>query len=87
MRLYGNVHVHRDQLDRSLITTMLERLANGRLVLIFPEGKRTKPPGLKPGNNGASDMMAKANVPLFYRRNSREVPALESNLATTEAPN
>jgi 1-acyl-sn-glycerol-3-phosphate acyltransferase len=65
MRLYGTVHVHRGQLDRSLITALLERLANGRPVLIFPEGMRTKSPGLKAGNTGAAYLAAKANVSLI----------------------
>jgi 1-acyl-sn-glycerol-3-phosphate acyltransferase len=65
MRPYITVHVHRGQLDRSLITVLLERLANGRPVLIFPEGMRTKSPGLKAGNTGAAYLAAKANVSLI----------------------
>jgi 1-acyl-sn-glycerol-3-phosphate acyltransferase len=42
MRLYGTVHVHCRRLDRPLISALLERLAKGCPVLIFPEGMRTE---------------------------------------------
>lgn len=65
MRLYGTVLVHRDQLDRSFITTLLKRLAEGLPVLIFPEGERTRRPGLIAGNTGAAYLAAKSNVAII----------------------
>lgn len=65
MRLYGTVLVHRDQLDRSLITALLQRLAEGLPVLIFPEGGRTRRPGLIAGNTGAAYLAAKAGVAIL----------------------
>ncbi|TFH34973.1 MAG: 1-acyl-sn-glycerol-3-phosphate acyltransferase [Anaerolineales bacterium] len=65
MRLYGTVLVHRAQLDRSLITALLQRLAHGLPVLIFPEGTRTRRPGLVAGNTGSAYLAAKAGVAII----------------------
>jgi 1-acyl-sn-glycerol-3-phosphate acyltransferase len=65
MRLYGTVLVHRRQMDRSLITALLQRLAAGSPVLIFPEGMRTHRPGLVTGNTGAAYLAAKAEVAIL----------------------
>jgi len=65
MRLYGTVLVHRNRLDRSLITALLERLAEGLPVLIFPEGERTRHPGLITGNLGAAYLAAKSGVAIL----------------------
>ncbi len=62
MRLYGTVLVHRNLLDRTLIRTLINRLAKGLPVLIFPEGRRTRTPGLVAGNTGAAYIAARANV-------------------------
>lgn len=64
MRLYGTIHVQRGRIDRALIGAILERLAAGFPVLIFPEGMRTHKPGLIKGNTGAAYLAAKADVPL-----------------------
>jgi 1-acyl-sn-glycerol-3-phosphate acyltransferase len=65
MHLYGTVLVHRERLDRSLITALLQRLAEGLPVLIFPEGRRSGHPGLVEGNTGAAYLAAKAGVAIL----------------------
>ncbi len=62
MRLYGTIPVHRGRFDRQLLKTMVERLEAGRPVLIFPEGTRSRKPGLQQASAGAVYTAAKAGV-------------------------
>ena len=62
MRLYGTIPVHRGRFDRQLLKLMVERLKAGRPVLIFPEGTRSRTPGLKKASTGAAYIAAKASV-------------------------
>ncbi len=62
MRLYGTIPVHRGRFDRQLINTMVVRLKAGRSVLIFPEGTRSRKPGLQQASTGVAYIAAKAGV-------------------------
>ncbi|MEE8120017.1 MAG: lysophospholipid acyltransferase family protein [Anaerolineales bacterium] len=62
MRLYGTIPVHRGRFDRQLLKAMVGRLKAGRPVLIFPEGTRSRKPGLQQASTGAAYIAAKAGV-------------------------
>jgi len=62
MRLYGTIPVHRGRFDRQLLNAMVGRLKAGRPVLIFPEGTRSRKPGLQQASTGAAYIAAKARV-------------------------
>jgi len=62
MRLYGTIHVHRGRFDRQSIDAMVGRLKAGRPVLIFPEGTRSRKPGLQQASTGVAYIAAKAGV-------------------------
>ncbi|MCJ7825394.1 MAG: 1-acyl-sn-glycerol-3-phosphate acyltransferase [Anaerolineales bacterium] len=62
MRLYGTIPVHRGRFDRQLLITIVERLKAGRPVLIFPEGTRSRTPGMQQASTGAAYLAAKARV-------------------------
>jgi 1-acyl-sn-glycerol-3-phosphate acyltransferase len=61
-RLYGTIPVHRERFDRRLLDTIVEVLAAGRPVLIFPEGTRSHTPGMQQASTGAVYVAAKAGV-------------------------
>jgi 1-acyl-sn-glycerol-3-phosphate acyltransferase len=62
MRLYGTIPVHRERFDRQLLITLVDRLEAGRPVLIFPEGTRSRKPGLQQASTGVAYIAAKARV-------------------------
>ena len=62
MRLYGTIPVHRERFDRQSLEAMVGRLEAGRPVLIFPEGTRSRKPGLQQASTGAVYIAAKAGV-------------------------
>jgi len=62
MRLYGTIPVHRERFDRQLLIALVDRLEAGRPVLIFPEGTRSRKPGLQQASTGAAYVAAKARV-------------------------
>jgi len=65
MRLYGTIPVHRGRFDRQLLNAMVERLEAGRPVLIFPEGTRSRKPGLQQASTGSAYIAAKARVKIL----------------------
>lgn len=62
MRLYGTIPVHRGRFDRQSINAMVGRLKAGRPVLIFPEGTRSRKPGLQQASTGVAYIAAKAGA-------------------------
>ncbi len=62
MRLYGTIPVHRGRFDRQSINAMVGRLRAGRPVLIFPEGTRSRKPGLQQAPTGVAYIAAKAGA-------------------------
>jgi 1-acyl-sn-glycerol-3-phosphate acyltransferase len=64
MRLIGTIMVHRGQ-GRQAIADAVEYLRQGRAVIIFPEGTRSKSGVLMKGHSGAIVIAIGADVPLL----------------------
>ena len=64
LRAYGTIWVHRGRPDRKAIRAALDGLAEGRLVLIAPEGRQTVTGGLEDGNEGAAFLALKSGAPI-----------------------
>jgi 1-acyl-sn-glycerol-3-phosphate acyltransferase len=64
MRWYGIIWLHRGRADRRAIRAALDGLAEGRIILIAPEGRYTLMGGLEEGNQGAAFLALKADVPI-----------------------
>ena len=66
VRAFGAFPVKRGGRDISAIKTAIEVLRTGKNLVIFPEGKRTRTPGvLSEGKQGAAMIALKANVGLL----------------------
>lgn len=63
-RLYGGIPVHRGEIDRELIETMLAVLRSGRPLAIAPEGGRSHQPGMRRALPGVAHIMDQARVPV-----------------------
>jgi 1-acyl-sn-glycerol-3-phosphate acyltransferase len=63
--LYGIIWLHRGQPDKRAIRAALEGLANGRIILIAPEGRYSLTGRLEEGTDGAAFLAYKANVPVI----------------------
>ena len=63
-RNYGIIWVHRGKPDRKALRAALDGLAEGRLVLIAPEGRQTVIGGLEDGNEGAAFLALKSGAPI-----------------------
>ncbi len=63
-RAYGIIWVHRGRPDRKAIRAALDGLAEGRLVLIAPEGRQSVIGGLEEGNEGAAFLALKSGAPI-----------------------
>jgi 1-acyl-sn-glycerol-3-phosphate acyltransferase len=64
MEWYGTIWLHRGQPDRRAIKAALEGLAEGRFILIAPEGRMSLVGGLEEGQYGAAYLATKADVPV-----------------------
>jgi 1-acyl-sn-glycerol-3-phosphate acyltransferase len=65
MAWYGIIWLHRGQPDRRALRAALQGLAEGRIIVIAPEGRYSSIGGLEPGGNGAAFLALKANVPII----------------------
>lgn len=63
-RLYGGIPVHRGEIDRQLIETVLAVLTAGHPLLIAPEGGRSHTPGMQRAKPGVAYLISKAAVPV-----------------------
>jgi 1-acyl-sn-glycerol-3-phosphate acyltransferase len=63
-RAYGIIWIHRGQPDRKAMRAALDGLAQGRLVLIAPEGRQSVIGGLEEGNQGAAFLAMKSGAPI-----------------------
>jgi len=63
-RAYGLIWVHRGQPDRRAIRAALDALAEGRMIVLAPEGRQTVTGGLEEGTEGAAFLALKSGVPI-----------------------
>lgn len=64
MEAYGVIWVHRGQPDRRALRVALQGLAQGRMVVIAPEGRESLSGALEEGTRGAAYLALKAGVPV-----------------------
>jgi 1-acyl-sn-glycerol-3-phosphate acyltransferase len=65
MDWYGMIWLHRGQADRRAIRAALDGFAEGRIVVIAPEGRYSLVGGLEEGQQGAAYLAFKADVPVI----------------------
>jgi 1-acyl-sn-glycerol-3-phosphate acyltransferase len=65
MDWYGTIWLHRGQPDRRAVRAALQGLAEGRMVVIAPEGRESISGALEEGTGGAAYLALKANVPIL----------------------
>ena len=63
-RAYGIIWLHRGRPDRKAIRAALDGLAEGRMVVIAPEGRQSLIGGLDDGNEGAAFLALKSGAPI-----------------------
>ncbi len=61
---YGIIWVHRGQPDRKAIRAALDGLAQGRMVMLAPEGRQSVIGGLEEGTPGAAFLALKSGAPI-----------------------
>jgi 1-acyl-sn-glycerol-3-phosphate acyltransferase len=63
-RAYGVIYVHRGRPDRKAIRAALQGLAEGRLVVLAPEGRESLEGKLEEGTDGAAFLAMKSGAPI-----------------------
>jgi 1-acyl-sn-glycerol-3-phosphate acyltransferase len=63
-RLYGVIWVHRGRPDRRALRAALQGLAQGRMIMIAPEGRESLIGGLEEGSPGAAFLALKSGAPV-----------------------
>jgi 1-acyl-sn-glycerol-3-phosphate acyltransferase len=63
-RAYGVIYVHRGRPDRKAIRAALEGLAEGRMVVLAPEGRESLDRRLEDGTDGAAFLAMKSGAPI-----------------------
>lgn len=63
-RAYGIIWVHRGRPDRKALRAALDGIAEGRVVLIAPEGRESLIGGLEEGSEGAAFLALKSGAPI-----------------------
>jgi 1-acyl-sn-glycerol-3-phosphate acyltransferase len=64
MEWYGTIWLHRGKPDRRAIKAALDGFAEGRFILIAPEGRMSLIGGLEEGQLGAAFLAIKGDVPI-----------------------
>lgn len=64
MEWYGIIWLHRGRADRRAIRAALDGFAEGRFIVIAPEGRYSLVGGLEEGQQGAAYLALKADVPI-----------------------
>ncbi len=64
-RAYGIIWVHRGRPDRKALRAALDGLAEGRIIVIAPEGRQSVIGGLEEGNEGAAFLALKSGAPIL----------------------
>jgi 1-acyl-sn-glycerol-3-phosphate acyltransferase len=63
-RAYGIIWLHRGRPDRKALRAVLDGLAEGRFMVIAPEGRQSVIGGLEEGNDGAAFLALKSGAPV-----------------------
>ena len=64
-KFYGGIQVHRGEIDKRLIETMIQVIEAGRPLLIAPEGGRSHNPGMRPALPGVAYLVEKSGAPVL----------------------
>jgi 1-acyl-sn-glycerol-3-phosphate acyltransferase len=64
IRAYGFIYIHRGLPDRRALRAVLDGLAEGRVVILAPEGRQTLTGGLEAGTDGATFLALKSGAPI-----------------------
>jgi len=65
LRIFGAFPVERGRVDRRALRRSLEVLEKGGVLLIAPEGTRSREPGLQEGKDGISYVALQSGVPVI----------------------
>ena len=65
VKLYHTIPVHRGEYDRAVLRTMMSVLAEGKPIMIAPEGGRSHEIGMRRAKAGVSFLMEMAKVPVL----------------------
>ncbi|MCL5612127.1 MAG: 1-acyl-sn-glycerol-3-phosphate acyltransferase [Chloroflexi bacterium] len=65
VRLYGTIPVHRGEVDRELIETILAMLRSGYPLMIAPEGGRSHVTAMRRAKPGIAYILNEAHVPIL----------------------
>ncbi len=65
MDWYGTIWIHRGRVDRRALDCAFRALADGRLLIIAPEGRYSLTDGLERGGSGAAFVALKTGVPVI----------------------
>ena len=65
VKIAGAIFVDRYQADLAVLREVLQRLKEGGVLIIAPEGTRSKTGGLLPGQPGTAYLAAKTGVPVL----------------------
>lgn len=63
-RAYGFIWIHRGKPDKRALRVVLDALAEGRMVVMAPEGRQTLTGGLEEGTDGATFLALKSGAPV-----------------------
>jgi len=63
-RAYGVIFVHRGKPDRKAIRAALDGLAEGRMIVVAPEGRESIEGRLEEGTDGAAFLAMKSGAPI-----------------------
>ena len=64
MEWYGVIWLHRGRPERRAVRAALDGFAEGRIIVIAPEGRYSLIGGLEEGSHGAAYLAFKADVPI-----------------------
>jgi len=64
-KFYGGIQVHRGEIDKRLIESMIEVIEAGHPLLIAPEGGRSHTPGMRPALPGVAYLVERSGAPVL----------------------
>jgi len=64
-KFYGGIQVHRGEIDKRLIESMIQVIEAGRPLLIAPEGGRSHSPGMRPALPGVAYLVERSGAPVL----------------------